>query len=48
MKKQLLTIIKNLLELDSDIDSENSSETGYVVIQMPIEEFEFIRSALKL
>jgi ParB/RepB/Spo0J family partition protein len=33
---------------NSDIDSENSSETGYVVIQMPLEEFEFIRSALKL
>lgn len=33
---------------NSDIDSENSSETGYVTIQMPLDEFEFIRSALKL
>lgn len=33
---------------NSDIDSEHSSETGYVTIQMPIEEFEFIRTALKL
>lgn len=33
---------------NSDIDSEDSAETGYVTIQMPLEEFEFIRNALKL
>ena len=41
MKKLRLNIIKNSLELDS-------AETGYVTIQMPLEEFEFIRNALKL
>jgi hypothetical protein len=33
---------------NSEIDSENSNETGYVDIRMPLEEFEFIRDLLKL
>lgn len=33
---------------NSEIDSENSDETGYVDIRMPLEEFLFIRDALKL
>lgn len=33
---------------DSEIDSENANETGYVDIRMPLDNFEFIRQALKL
>lgn len=33
---------------NSEIDSENSDESGYVDIRMPLEDFEFIRNLLKL
>lgn len=33
---------------NSEIDGENMHETGYVYIKMPMEDFEFIRQALKL
>jgi ParB/RepB/Spo0J family partition protein len=33
---------------NSEIDSENSNETGYVDIRMPLEDFMFIRDVLKL
>lgn len=47
MRLLLESSIKNLLEL-SEIDYDNSDDTGYCEIKMPVEEWEFIRDLFKL